>query len=184
MAVATTTSQTTPANNGDYYGTYKLENLPIDKIVVSDKGGSLYYVAGEYQDVLTPMTGKDKFDANGQSTFTFVRGDDMKVKSVVVNIQGQEITAQKETPKMDIDAYVGKYKMSGLPFENMEIMTKDGKLMIDAMGQVGELTPTANKDEFDAAGRATLQFVRNADQEVTGITLAARGMEFSGQKGS
>ncbi|WP_373515058.1 hypothetical protein [Persicitalea sp.] len=47
----------------------------------------------------------------------------------------------------------------------MEIKAVDDKLLINAMGEEGELTPLSAPDQFDASGRAVLKFSR--DQAVS-----------------
>ncbi len=86
-----------------------------------------------------------------------------------------------ETSKTSLTDYVGKYKMTGLPFEYLEISTKDGKLLMNAGGQEGELTPTDTPDKYDASGRALLNFVRS-DTKVLSVKLEAVGANFEGKK--
>ncbi len=86
------------------------------------------------------------------------------------------------TAPINMTDYVGKYKMEGLPFDFITVDVKDGKLMIVAGDQGGELLPLAEADKFDAAGQATLQFIRDANKKVTGVTLDAQGMKFEGKK--
>lgn len=165
-----------------YAGKYKMEGLPFEYIELSDKAGKLHYVAGEYQGDLTPKSGKDQFDANGQATVNFTRDASEQVKTISVDIQGQNYVGNREAATNSMAAYAGQYKMEGLPFETMEIKAVDSKLLINAMGEEGELTPLAAPDQFDAAGRATLKFTRKADGQVTGVTLDAQGQSFGGVK--
>ena len=72
--------------------------------------------------------------------------------------------------------------MTGLPFENIEVSVKEGKLIVAAGDQAGEVTPLAEPDKFDAAGQAVLHFVRDAQGKVTQIKLIASGVSFDGQK--
>ena len=81
-----------------------------------------------------------------------------------------------------LDQYAGKYKMTGLPFESIEISVKEGKLMVMAGTQGGELTPLAEPDKFDAGGQATFEFVRDGQGKVVSIKLGAMGSSFEGQK--
>jgi hypothetical protein len=83
---------------------------------------------------------------------------------------------------VDLTQYVGKYKMEGLPFEYITIAVKDGKLTINTGTEEGALTPLKDADSFDADGRATFKFTRNADKKVTGVTLDAQGNVFEGKK--
>lgn len=165
-----------------YIGNYKFEGLPFEKVTVTVKENKLLYTAGEYQGTLTPMAGDDMFDASGQATVKFNRTGNSEVSTMVLNIQGQSITGTKEAAAPMLDAFVGQYKMQGLPFETMDITTKDGKLIINANGDEGELTPLGEPDLYDAAGRATIKFIRNADKKVTGVSLNAQGMSFEGSK--
>jgi hypothetical protein len=83
---------------------------------------------------------------------------------------------------VDLAQYVGKYKMEGLPFEYITIAVKEGKLIINTGSEEGALTPLKDEDSFDADGRATFKFTRNADKKVTGVTLEAQGNFFAGKK--
>ncbi|GHB78291.1 hypothetical protein [Persicitalea jodogahamensis] len=165
-----------------YVGKYKMEGLPFEYIELTDKSGKLHYVAGDNQGDLTALSGKDQFDANGQAAVNFTRDASDNVSTMVVNIQGQRYVGKREAAANSMAAYAGQYKMEGLPFETMEIKSVDGKLIINAMGDEGELTPLSAPDQFDAAGRATLKFTRNAGGQVTGVTLDAQGQSFGGVK--
>jgi cytochrome c len=96
---------------------------------------------------------------------------------------GQSSTATAVNAAVtDLNAYVGKYKMTGLPFEYIVISAQDGKLMIDAGGQVGEIKPTGAPDTFDADGRAILNFVRDEKKSVTKLKMDASGFSVEGVK--
>ena len=82
----------------------------------------------------------------------------------------------------DLGAYVGKYKMTGLPFPVIEISLKDGKLMMDAGGQIGEIKPEADPDQFDASGKAKIIFMRNEEKKVDKLKMNAMGFSFDGVK--
>ncbi len=82
----------------------------------------------------------------------------------------------------DMDAYAGKYKMSGLPFEYIEITPKEGRLHIKAGTNEGELTPGSEVDEFKGDNNALFKFGRDADKKVISITLEVQGMTFKGSK--
>lgn len=81
----------------------------------------------------------------------------------------------------ELSAYVGKYKMAGLPFPYIEMSVKDGKLVMDAGGQAGPVQATSTKDKFDASGRAMISFVRD-NQKVTKLVMEAMGFKFEGVK--
>ncbi len=82
----------------------------------------------------------------------------------------------------DLNAFVGKYKMTGLPFPYIEISVKDNKLMMDAGGQIGEINPTEETDQFDANGKAKILFLRNNDKKVDKLKMSAMGFDFEGVK--
>ena len=166
----------------DYAGKYKMDGLPFDYIELSHQAGKLHYVAGDNQGDLTPMKNKDEFDANGHATVNFTRDAGNQVKTINVNVQGQNYVGNREAAAGSMAAYAGQYKMQGLPFDTMEIKAVDGKLLINAMGEEGELTPLSAPDQFDAAGRATLKFTRDASSQVTGVVLDAQGQSFEGIK--
>ena len=87
-----------------------------------------------------------------------------------------------EAPKLSIEDYVGKYKMSGLPFDYVEITTKDGQVIMDAGGQGGPINATDTSDKYDADGKATIYFTRDDAKKVNGIKMEAMGMKFEGKK--
>jgi cytochrome c len=88
---------------------------------------------------------------------------------------------QTSSASNDLNAYSGKYKMTGLPFEYITVSVKDGKLMMDANGQTGALT-SKGTDTFDADGRATITFVRDEKKTVTKLKMEAMGFNFEGTK--
>ncbi len=93
------------------------------------------------------------------------------------------VTEVSVADSVNLTDFVGKYKMEGLPFDYITIGVKDGKLTIDTGSEAGALTPVKDAaDKFDAAGRATLKFNRDANKKVTGVTLDAQGMSFDGKK--
>ena len=69
--------------------------------------------------------------------------------------------APADLPKVDLNDYVGKYKMTNLPFPYVEISVKDGQLMMKAGEQGGPISPTAEPDKYDADGKATIYFIRD-----------------------
>lgn len=106
---------------------------------------------------------------------------------VVMGVQFKSEAAPNSKPAevvpiSNFSAYAGKYKMEGLPFEYIEVSFKDGKLLIDAGGQGGELKATDTPDKFDADGRATIIFVKDETGKVTKMKVDASGMAFEGKK--
>jgi cytochrome c len=125
------------------------------------------------------VTKNDKAAA-GQSLF--VISGIMYHADVTPNTGASSGAAPAAPAASKLDQYAGKYKMTGLPFENIEISVKEGKLMVMAGTQGGELTPLADPDKFDAGGQATFEFVRDGQGKVVSIKLGAMGASFEGQK--
>ena len=87
-----------------------------------------------------------------------------------------------ETPKVDLNDYAGKYKMTGLPFPYIEVSVLDGKLYMKAGEQGGAVTPMNEADKFDADGKATLLFIRDEKKKVISLKMEAMGFKFDGVK--
>ncbi|NNV57937.1 ThuA domain-containing protein [Limnovirga soli] len=85
-------------------------------------------------------------------------------------------------PKVDLNDFVGKYTMTGLPFPFIEITLQDGKLMMKAGEQGGAITPMEEADKFDAGGKATIFFIRDEKKKVTKMQMEAMGFKFDGVK--
>jgi cytochrome c len=106
---------------------------------------------------------------------------------VVINTTFKSLSPATEkkigtTANADLNSYSGKFKMTGLPFEYIVVSVKDGKLMVDANGEVGELKATPIPDTFDADGRATLTFIRGDGKNVDTLKMDAMGYTFEGKK--
>ncbi len=106
---------------------------------------------------------------------------------VVTSVEFKTADTQTTAPpvelaKTNIEDYAGKYKMTGLPFDYIEVSVKDGKVIMDAGGNSGEVTATDTPDKYDASGRAMLQFVRGDDKKVATLKMEAMGMSFEGKK--
>jgi cytochrome c len=87
------------------------------------------------------------------------------------------------TFKVSPDDYVGKYKMTGLPFEYLEISNKDGKVWSKTPdGREGEIKAMEQADKFDADGKAIIKFIRDDKSKVIGLKLEAMGMSFEGKR--
>ena len=94
----------------------------------------------------------------------------------------EAVTKPVEAVKTNIEDYVGKYKMTGLPFDYIEISVKEGKVIMNAGGQGGPVNPTDTPDKYDAEGKAVLNFIRNDVRKVTGLQMEAMGFKFEGKK--
>jgi cytochrome c len=106
---------------------------------------------------------------------------------VVTSLEFKQLEiAQKAAPvtemKTNIEEYAGKYKMTGLPFEYIEVSAQDGKVIMNAGGQGGPINPTDTPDKYDADGKAILLFLRDESKKVVGIKMTAMGFDFEGKK--
>ena len=93
-----------------------------------------------------------------------------------------EATPQKAVSAVDRNDYAGKYKMTGLPFPYVEVSVKEGKVMMQAGEQGGEIKPMGEEDKFDADGKATILFIRDEKKKVTKLKMEAMGFSFDGVK--
>ncbi|WP_332367553.1 carbohydrate-binding protein [Spirosoma telluris] len=116
----------------------------------------------------------------GQALFVLMDVDFQTSQSALSSLKPAATTSSSST--QNLDAYAGKYKMSGLPFEYIEVTPKEGKLFLKAGDNVSELTPGANTDEFKGASNSVIKFDRDADQKAISITLQVQGMTFKGVK--
>ena len=64
-----------------------------------------------------------------------------------------------------LDVYAGKYKMSGLPFEYIDVTSKEGRLFMKAGDNEGELTSGSEADEFKGGSGSVFKFGRGADKK-------------------
>jgi cytochrome c len=133
---------------------------------------------------LQPVTGSHNIymvftnpDAKGGASLMIVLNTSFKTEPYVVDKKNDAAM-----PAADLNVYVGKYKMTGLPFEYMTVLVKDGKLMLDANGQVGEIKPTPAPDTYDADGKAVLTFLRDDKKAVNKVKMDAMGFTFEGVK--
>ncbi|GAB4016446.1 hypothetical protein GCM10028808_44930 [Spirosoma migulaei] len=119
----------------------------------------------------------------GQALFVLMDLEFQTSQSASASLNPAPAQATSGSPSaQDLNDYAGKYKMTGLPFEYIDIMAKDGKLFIKAGTNEGELTPGTEADEFKGGSNTVLTFGRDTDKKVTSITLNAQGMTFKGSK--
>lgn len=174
-------------NPNDYVGTYTMSSpdLPFDKVVLTEKNGTIHYQAGSYEGTLTPVAGQaDKFNANEGATVEFIRVEG-KVAKIKITVDYNSFEGVKEAAAgaVALDQYVGKYKMEGLPFDYMVMSLKDGALYFEGGEYAGSLELEAGKpDTFTAGGQATMTFKRGADNSVQILVVEAMGMTFEGKK--
>jgi cytochrome c len=119
----------------------------------------------------------------GQSLFVIMDLEFQNNKSADTTASpAAKATSQTRVTAQELGAYVGKYKMTGLPFEYVEITSKEDKLHISAGGNEGELSPGQESDVFAGENGAQLIFGRNVQKKVTTLTLKAQGFSFEGTK--
>ncbi|MBF9252708.1 ThuA domain-containing protein [Pontibacter sp. 172403-2] len=118
----------------------------------------------------------------GQSLFAVINLEFQNGKATTAKPAPAEASTQPGLSAEALKAYVGKYKMTGLPFEYVEITPKAGKLRVNAGGQEGDLVPGAEADVFEADNGAVFTFGRNSNQTVTTLTLQAQGFAFKGAR--
>ncbi|QNF33745.1 ThuA domain-containing protein [Adhaeribacter swui] len=117
----------------------------------------------------------------GQSLFVVINVEFQNSQSANAGTHPTMGAAPKLTAK-DLEAYAGKYKMSGLPFEYIEVIPKAGKLLMSAGGNEGELTPGAEADVFAGGNGTIIKFGRNPNKQVATLTLQVQGLSFEGAK--
>lgn len=119
----------------------------------------------------------------GQSLFVVIDLEFQNSQSAAAKSAAAHKAETKQNVSAEaLKAYVGKYKMTGLPFEYVEVSTKGDKLHINAGGNEGELRPGADADVFEGDNGAKLKFGRNSSNKVTAVTLQASGFSFEGTK--
>lgn len=118
----------------------------------------------------------------GKPLFVVIDLEFQTAKSASANTAPPAAATTSSTTPKALDAYAGKYKMTGLPFEYIEISPKEGVLHINAGGNEGDLKPGQEEDVFEGDNGAKLKFGRNAEKKVTSVTLQAQGFTFEGTK--
>jgi cytochrome c len=117
----------------------------------------------------------------GQALFVVIDLEFQTSPSATSNAAATAIPSPKLSAQ-ELEAYTGKYKMSGLPFEYIDIIPKEGKLHMSAGGKEGELVPGQEVDVFGGTNGAVIKFGRNPDKQVTTLSLQVQGMTFKGNK--
>lgn len=108
------------------------------------------------------------------------------LSAAIVNVYGENGGKQLPTyqKSIDLSEYAGKYKFEDLPFEFLEIKLTDGKLIVDAGGQGGEIKKEEGSEDIFKTedGGARFTFKRNEEKKIAKITLEYQGMTFEGTK--
>lgn len=124
---------------------------------------------------------KNDAAASGQSLFVIMDLEFQTAQSAAFKNAPAPIS-NKQLSEESLKSYSGKYKMSGLPFEFLEISTKAGKLYLKAGENEGILTSGAKEDTFTGDNGMALEFGRNSEKKVVKLTLKAMGISFEGKK--
>lgn len=116
----------------------------------------------------------------GQSLFVVVDLEFQTAESA------QMKTAPKAVKKIiseeTIQSYVGKYKVSGLPFDFLEITANSGKLFLKAGPDESPLLPQEQDDKFLGDKGIEILFIREADNKVNSLSMKTMGFSFEGKK--
>ena len=83
----------------------------------------------------------------------------------------------------DSASFTGNYKFENLPFENMTISVKEGKLGFTGGQYNGVLAPIKDKkDAFDVNRNASFTFLRDTANKVNELKLEYQGQSFLGKR--
>jgi cytochrome c len=118
----------------------------------------------------------------GQALFVVIDLEFQTSDSATASANPTPAAASAGSAERELGAYVGKYKMSGLPFEEIDVTLKAGKLHVRAGGNEGDLNPGKEADAFEGDGGSVFTFGRSPDKKVTSLTLRAQGFSFEGVK--
>jgi alpha-L-rhamnosidase len=94
-------------------------------------------------------------------------------------------SARRENPNEsgDISEYTGKYKVESGMVDMIEVTVRDGKLILSAYSNKGELYPVRGEtDRFTDANGSVVTFHRNAGGKVETIRVEVIGMTYEGKK--
>lgn len=166
----------------NYVGTYTIENGPIYEVKVIIKDGKLYGSSDQGEATLTKTDVADAFTIEGyDGTMKFNRDGEI-VKSMVMSIQGQEMSGKRKMPAAA--DFAGTYTFESAPFAEMMITDEDGSVNVEVadIGK-GALEFTSNLDEFyEPNYSSSMTFIRNANGEVEKLIVMAQGAELTGTK--
>ena len=84
---------------------------------------------------------------------------------------------------INLNQYVGKYKVESGMIKMVEIKVQGGKLIAVVFDNSGEIEPVKNiKDQFTSRDGSTVNFIRDETGNVVEIIMNALGMTFEGKK--
>jgi hypothetical protein len=166
----------------NYVGTYDIEGGPIYEVKVMVKDGKLYGSSDQGEAALTKTEMADAFTIEGyDGTVKFKREGDI-VKSMTMNVQGQEMMGMRKMPSAD--DFAGTYTFQNAPFSEMMVTSEDGSVQVEVadIGK-GPIEFTSNLDEFyEPNYSSTMTFKRNEAGEVEKVVVMAQGSEMTGTK--
>ena len=119
----------------NYVGTYEIEDGPIYEVKVIVKDGKLYGSSDQGEAVLTKMEMEDAFTIEGYDGSVKFKRDGDVVKSMTMNIQGQEMMGMRKMPSAD--DFAGTYTFENAPFLEMMVTSEDGSVQV-AVADVGK----------------------------------------------
>lgn len=132
-----------------------------------------------FQDVYFVF--KNENAPSGQSLFV-VMDLEFQTAASVSNTTAKNPVSEKQLSQKEIQEFVGKYKVSGLPFEFLVISIQGGKLQIQAGESKGIIRPSSIDDRFEGDNGTVLDFGRDPSNQVVKITMKTSGFEFEGKK--
>jgi hypothetical protein len=99
-APAETKSTFSISDSAAFKGKYKFEGLPFEYVELSVQDNKLYFVGGEYNGPLVPVSDKkDVFNVNGEAVFSFSRNAENKITELKIDYNGQSFVGKKEEKK-------------------------------------------------------------------------------------
>jgi alpha-L-rhamnosidase len=79
--------------------------------------------------------------------------------------------------------YIGRYKMTGMPFEFIEVSVKNGELNLDAAGNGGPIKANPDQpDTFFTDDKSPVWFLRDINNQVIKLKVEFMSMIFEGEK--
>jgi cytochrome c len=132
-----------------------------------------------FQDVYFVF--KNENAQSGQSLFV-VMDLEFQTAASASKTTAKKLGSDKQLSQKELQEFVGKYKVSGLPFEFLVISIQGGKLQIQAGESKGILRPSQKDDRFEEDNGTVLDFGRDSSNQVVKITMKTSGFEFEGKK--
>ena len=132
-----------------------------------------------FQDVYFVF--KNENAPSGQSLFV-VMDLEFQTAASASNTTAKSPVSEKQLSQKELQEFVGKYKVSGLPFEFLVTSIQGGKLQIQAGESKGIIRPSSIDDRFEGDNGTVLDFGRDPSNQVVKITMKTSGFEFEGKK--